>query len=286
MYIRKIIDSDGTEKIILVEGEQEERTFYNIEKGKNGKNYCVLSSVRADVLHVSSGNSKTGQHVVNFNLPIEYTCNHACECYKEGKCYAEQGCYMYGSNQAGYSENYNFIRNSTNEQIIEAWQLALDYYGFSKWRFFTCGDIPFMRFIDCMVTFARNNPDVTYWTYTKKYSLVNKWIDENGSLPDNLIIIFSHWLNNDGSYYPMNNRHNLPTSEFIPYGQEHLKETVTHVCPCSDPSIVANCETCEHACYTLKHGESMALLEHSTAATKARDKQIKAAKEALKAGNK
>ena len=103
-----------------------------------------------------------------------------------------------------------------------------------------------------------------------------------GELPENLTIIFSHWLNSDGTYYPMDNRHNLPTSEFIPFGMEKLAEKVTHICPCSDPTVKATCATCDHACYSLKKGESMALLEHSTKATKARDKAIKEAKKALK----
>ena len=97
-----------------------------------------------------------------------------------------------------------------------------------------------------------------------------------------MVIIFSHWMNDDGSYYPMDNPHDLPTSEFIPYGREDLKEKVTHVCPCSDPSVLATCETCDHPCYTLKKGEMMGLLEHSTKQTKQRDKEIRLAKEQLK----
>ena len=133
-----------------------------------------------------------------------------------------------------------------------------------------------------MVKIAIDNPGIKFWSYTKKYSIVNKWINANGDLPENLVIIFSHWMNCDGSYFPMNNPHNLPTSEFIPFGREELKETVTHICPCSDPSVVATCATCDHPCYKLCKGESMALLEHSTKATKQRDKDIKAAKASLK----
>ena len=276
MYIKK---ENG--KIILVDENQEERSGYEVKKGINNKNYVTRESVTDNILHIVPGNSKTGEKVVNFNLSIEYTCDHTCECYKEGKCYAEGGCYLFASNQAGYTENFNFIKSSTNEEILTAWQLALDYYGFKMWRYFTCGDIPFLRFIDCMVEFAKRNPEIKFWSYTKKYSLVNKWIDDNGSLPENLVIIFSHWLNEDGTYFPMNNRHNLPTSEFIPYGKEELAKTVTHICPCSDPTINATCATCDHACYTLKNGESMALLEHSTKQTKERDKEIKAAKKQL-----
>ena len=278
------INYNGKEFKILTAEENEmhkEKTNYIINKGKNGKNYCVLSSVSSDYLNVSEGNSKTGEKCVNFNLSIEYTCDHTCECYKNGICYAESGCYMYGSNQALYSENVNFYNNHTSDIFVNAIQIAINTMKYKLFRYFTCGDIPNIRFLDCMVTIAKNNPDIRFWSYTKKYKLVNAWIDENGPLPENLVIIFSHWMNEDGSYFPMDNKHNLPTSEFIPFGREELKDTVTHICPCSDPTIKATCATCDCPCYKLCHGQSMALLEHSTKATKQRDKAIREAKAAL-----
>jgi len=259
----------------------EREKAYTVAKGKNGKNCVLLNSVIDNVLHVAEGNSKTG-NAINFNLPIEFTCDHRCECYKSALCYAEGGCYTFSSNQAGYSENLNFYRNTDSETFIQALQLALNTLRYSLFRYFTCGDIPDQRFFDCMVTLARNNQHVKFWSYTKKYNIVNAWIDNNGPLPENLIIIFSHWMNADGTYFPMDNKHSLPTSEFIPFGREELKEHVTHICPCSDPTVNVTCATCDHPCYTLKPGESMALLEHSTSKTKQRDKEIKTAKANLK----
>ena len=274
---------NGSFTIISKETWTAIRKPYEIRKAANNKNYVTMKSVDDYFFHIAEGNSKTGEKCINCNLSIENSCDHTCECYKDGKCYAEGGCYLYGDNQAGYTENSKFVLNHTNKEIIAAWQIAADFYGYKHWRYFTCGDIPFYRFIDCMVAFAKKNPDITFWSYTKKYALVNKWIDNNGPLPENLTIIFSHWLNNDGTFFPMNNRHNLPTSEFIPFGQEKLADKVTHICPCSDPTVNVTCLTCDHACYSLKPGESMALLEHSTAATKQRDKEIKAKKKAIKA---
>lgn len=168
--------------------------------------------------------------------------------------------------------------------MVESFQLVIDLTGCKLWRYFTCGDIADSRFLQVMVRLAENNPSVKFWSYTKKYEIVNNWIAKNGKLPQNLRIIFSHWLNDDGSYFPMSNPYNLPTSEFIPLGREDLVKTVTHVCPCSDPSVVATCATCDHPCYDLMEGQSMALLEHSTSRTKARDKAIKAEKQKVKAG--
>jgi hypothetical protein len=268
-------------ELFIIDNFTREKPFV-IAKGSNGKNYVVNTTVSNEFLHIFSGNSKTGEKVINFNFSIEYTCDHRCECYKDAKCYAESGCYLFADNQAKYTENINFFKNATDKEMIAAIQLAIDTFQYDLFRYFTCGDIPNSRFFNIMVAVALANPGIKFWSYTKKYEIVNKWIDENGELPENLTIIFSHWLNEDGTYFPMNNRHNLPTSEFIPYGKEELKETVTHICPCSNPDVIATCSNCDHPFYDLKKGESMALLEHSTKATKERDKAIKAAKQALK----
>lgn len=266
---------------IFISDEKQERAFFEMAVGQNGKKYCVSSSVSSDYFHViTEGNSKTGP-AVNVNFPIEYTCNHTCECYREGLCYASGGCYQYASNQAGYTENFNFYRASSFAEMLYAFQLVINNTEVKLWRYFTCGDIPDGRFFDIMCSLARMNPTVKFWAYTKKYHIVNAWIQANGAIPSNLKIIFSHWMNKDGSFFPMNNPYALPTSEFIPFGREELIATVTHVCPCSDPTVNATCATCDHPCYTLEHGQSMALLEHSTAETRKRDKEIKTAKKAL-----
>lgn len=254
---------------------------YIVRTGKNGKKFVDRKTVRTDYLNISEGNSKTGKHVINLNFSIEYTCNHSCECYKNSSCYAEGGCYMFSDNQKKYSENVNFFLNSTPDEFCEAVHIAIDTFQYKLFRYFTCGDILSERFFACMVKIAINNPSVKFWSYTKKYKIVNDWIAKNGSLPENLTIIFSHWMNEDGSYFPMENPFFLPTSEYIPYGKEYLKDAVYHVCPCSDPTIKANCETCETPCYNLKKGQSMGLLEHSTQRTKERDKALKDAKKAL-----
>ena len=267
------------------------RLPFEIAKGKNGKNFVTLKSVVNYIIHVSEGNSKTGEHCLNFNFSIEHTCNHDCECYIEGLCYAEGGCYLFGDNQCGYTENVVFYNSVPDEIFIAALQKAIDITGFGLFRFFTCGDIPNYRFIEIMVKLAKDNPSIEFWSYTKKYQLCNRYVAEHGgsiekAFPKNLVIIFSHWLNQDGSYYPMENPYNFPTSEFIPIGKEHLAKKATFICPCSDPTVNVTCKTCENKCYRLKPGQSQALLEHSTTNTKERDKEIKTAKKAVKKAGK
>lgn len=253
----------------------------------NGKKYVDIETVRDDTLNTSDGNSKTGKGVGNFNFPVKYTCCN-CECKIDALCYALDGCYNFASNQATYSENLAFYRSVDSDTFIETMVNDIIENKWELFRYFTCGDIADLRFFRCMIEIARRLPDVTFWSYTKKYGIVNFYVSEHGldSIPENLTIIFSHWRNKDGSYFPMQNPYNFPTSEFIPIGEEHLTETVTHICPCSDPTVLAECKNCENPCYKLKHGESMALLEHSTSDSRERDKEVRAAKEALKEAEK
>lgn len=257
---------------------------YTVAKGLNGMTYVLLNTVRKNHVHLSFQNSKTGK-VIAFNLPVEYSCDHRCECYSERKCYACHGCYMFSLNQAIYSENLSYFKNHTTAEFIEIICKEISRHKSRKhFRWFTCGDILNTRFLEAMIEIAKRNPSIRFWTYTKKYAIVNSYVKQNGleSIPKNLKIIFSHWMNDDGSYFPMYNPYHFPTSEFIPMGKEEMLETVTHVCPCSNPNVHQNCCNCDHPCYELNFGESMALVEHSTDRTKDRDKAIKKAWESGK----
>lgn len=247
----------------------------------NGHKYVTLESVKP-TNNVSNGNSKVGK-VGCYNLPIKYTCV-MCECRLDGICYALDGCYNFASNQATYSENLAFYKSVSSDVFIETMVKTISENGWNLFRYFTCGDIPDIRFVKCIIEIAKRCENVTFWLYTKKYGIVNFHVSEHGleSIPKNLTIIFSHWRNKDGSYFPMNNPYNFPTSEFIPIGEEHLLENVHHVCPCSDPDVLTTCDTCEHPCYKLEHGQSMALMEHSTKETKERDREVKKAHDAIK----
>lgn len=252
---------------------------YALEIGENGFRYVTLESVGDDALSLPYGsNSKVGK-AMTLSFPIEYTCDHRCECYREKKCYGCGGCYLFGSNQEKYTRNLKFYLNQGGRAFIAAVVDAITDGKVKRFRYFGVGDIPNYDFVGVMVEIARQCPGVEFWGYTKKYRLVNRWIDENGELPENLCIIFSHWMNEDGTFFPMENPHNMPRSEFVPFGMEDTIDLEHgHVCPCSDPDFIGTCADCEHPCSRLKKGEAMYLKEHSTAATKERDAALRAAR--------
>lgn len=264
------------EKVLEI-GKNVQRQVYELRVDPYGFKYVTKETAASDRVNFSDGNSKTGP-ALTFSLPIPYTCRADCECRTKGRCYGCSGCYNYGSNQVLYTENLNFFNSQPSPVFVAACSLAVAVSGCSIFRWFGVGDLPNRRFLECMVEIANQNPGVKFWAYTKKYNIVNSFLDDGGDIPENLVVIFSHWLNDDGTFFPMENPHKQQTSEFIPLGQEERAKLVDHICPCSDPNSTAHCSNCPNACYNLKRGQSMALLEHSTARTKQRDTEIKAAK--------
>lgn len=263
---------------------------YEVFLTRYGYKAVSTDSVINNRFNFSIGNSKLGKRVLNYGMDIMSTCA-PCECKTKGICYGTCGLFQMGSNLQRAAENFVFWKVQGNDETVKAIQFAIDSNpGIDKFRHFEIGDIPNLDYLkNVMVRLAIDNPGVHFWTYTKKYSVVNAFVDKYGleAIPSNLAIIFSHWMNQDGSYYPMDNKYDFPTSEFIPFGKEdELLPGITHVCPCSDPDVVAHCEDCEHPCFKLQHGQSMALLEHSTKATAKRDKAIKAAHKAIEASEK
>lgn len=261
-------------------------TDYEIAIGENGMKYATLESVAGDFLTIPyATNSKVGKAFV-YSHSIEYSCDRTCECYKERICYGCGGCYTFGQNQAKYTNNLKFfMKNDRSVFVASVNDLISSVNDAALFRWFGVGDVPTMAFLECMVQIAVDNPAVKFWFYTKKYRLINKYVAEHGNciskaFPVNLVCIFSHWRNKDGSYFPMPNPYGFPTSEFIPYGMESDIDLTdaehTFVCPCSDPEFIGTCATCEKGCYNLKPGMHQCLLEHSTNATKERDAAIHA----------
>lgn len=264
-----------------------EKKEYSVYINKYGYKSVNTDSVVTNRFNYSTKNSKLGENILNYGMDIMSTCA-ACECKTKGVCYGTCGFFQFGSNLNRAAENFMFWFTNGSSAMVDAIQHAIDSNSVcKKFRHFEIGDIPNEDYLkNVMIPSAEKNGDVKFWTYTKKYGIVNRFVEKYGleAIPKNLTIVFSHWLNEDGTYFPMDNPYDFPTSEFIPVGkEEELLPHVTHVCPCSDPNVIAHCATCDHPCHDLKHGESMALLEHSTKASAKRDKELKAAHKALEA---
>lgn len=274
----------------LIKTDKRSGRTFTMTTAENGLNYVKAN--KADgaevVLHLASGNTKTGNdHILTYGHSIPESCDHRCECFSEKICYGCSGNYVrYPVNQLYLADNLLYFRTYGADKMAEKIIKEIKKNKIKYFRWFTVGDIPTMEFIRMMVIVGRACPGVKFWGYTKKYMLVNHYIEKymNGNAEEFLRLtglIFSHWRNKNGEFFKMLNPYNMPTSEFIPYGMETEAKKADHICPCSNPDVYEHCCNCSNPCYELRIGQSMALLEHSTAETKQRDKEIREAHKAI-----
>lgn len=96
-------------------------------------------------------------------------------------------------------------------------------------RYFDAGDLPDYAFVDGMVATAKKFPEMKFMAFTKKYFLVNQWIDNNGNLPDNLNIIFSAWDKD----WEVLNPHHMPVAyvDFKDSEKTPILPTKYQTCP-------------------------------------------------------
>lgn len=88
--------------------------------------------------------------------------------------------------------------------------------------------------------------------YTKKYGIVNKWIEANGNLPKNLTIIFSVW----GVYGLGVNKYNLPCS-YVRMNADSDQYIPEKAIECS-----GNCKDCAFQCWKLHKRQSVVFNKH------------------------
>lgn len=196
---------------------------------------------------ISKGNSKMGA-IPSVSLPPIITCPKGAPCAK--KCYASKMCRIYPSVRQAYQNNLDIL----NEDWDEYWRQVRCAVSMTKFfRFHVSGDIPNACYFKEMVITARQNPTTQVLAFTKKYDIVNNYIDTMGELPKNLHIIFSLWSSDWN--IKVHNPHDLPMSAVI---FKHTTTEYTKICG-------GNCTECAMrgvGCWKLKKGEIIAFYEH------------------------
>ena len=153
---------------------------------------------------VSKGNEKMGA-IKSVSLPPVVTCRQGAPCIKS--CYARR-LLRYPNVRNAYQSNldaYNVTPWLYFEQITDA---AIDE-DFFRWH--VSGDIPSMAYFRHMCGVAQVCENTKFLCFTKKYEIVNEFISQGGTVPDNLIIIFSVW---EG--LKLENPYDFPTAVVIP----------------------------------------------------------------------
>lgn len=183
---------------------------YLLTTASNGLNYVMptLEDGALPILHIASGNTKTGNdHVLCYGHSIPLTCDNTCECFTEKVCYGCSGNYVrYPVNQLYLADNLLYLMTYGYEAMTKAIIDEIKRTHCKYYRWFTVGDIRNLEFIEMMVNVGKACPNVKFWGYTKKYMLVNHYIETrmNGDAETFLKLtglIFSHWRNKDGSFF-------------------------------------------------------------------------------------
>ena len=194
---------------------------------------------------ISKGNSKMGA-IPSVSLPACVTCNPGAPCFK--LCYAAKITRLYKTVKMAYENNLQILNTDPGaywEQVKQGAQMARYF------RYHVSGDIPNLKYFNQMVLLAQELKHTSFLAFTKQYNIVNQFLNEGGTIPENLKIIFSNW-----GAWKCENPYNLPVCEIILKGSQ----------PAPDWKICGgNCTACACAgigCWELKQGETIAIYQH------------------------
>ena len=199
------------------------------------------------MVHVGNHNSKLGANIPSINLPAGKTCRPDAPCFKD--CYAKKGRWLFKNVQKSLAENLEAYKQDPDgyfDEIATKTRLAR----YVRWH--SSGDIVDDAYLTGMCKVARKNPNTDYLAFTKKFDIVNAYVDVGHRIPRNLHIVFSGWDN----LFPVDNPHNFPTTWVF------FKETVRNsripetAIPCK-----GKCYECL-ACWQLRNGQSVYFHKH------------------------
>ncbi len=201
-------------------------------------------------LHISRNVSKLGANIPSINLPPVITCRCNAPCANSHKRYAMKGRFALTHNKQLLQANLALWK-SNPEQFEKEVRMAAFHSRYVRWH--SSGDIPDVDYLCMMTRVAHALPNTSFLAFTKKFEMVNQFLEIHGEFPKNLRIIFSAW----GSFVP-ENPHNLPVAYV------RLKNTVCDIpedalqCPkyCGD-CVMTGC-----SCWDLQKGQSVCFNEH------------------------
>lgn len=195
---------------------------------------------------ISKGNSKLGA-IPSVSLPSVVTCRK-CEC--NTKCYARKLERIRPNVAKAYKNNLDVLSKDpeTYWREVKAAVMLSRFF-----RFHVSGDILNLEYLIQMVEIARENPHCEILCFTKKYEIVNMYLNTFGKLPQNLHMIFSGWIGLE-----MVNPFNLPEAH-VRY-RDGATTARADALECG--GNCTECATMGDGCWTLKNGEQVVFNEH------------------------
>lgn len=200
-------------------------------------------------VHISKGVTKLGAGIPSVSLPPVCTCRPGAAC--AAKCYARKGRWRFPHNAELLQNNLNIWNEDPGafqrDVIISAFHSR-----FFRWH--SAGDIPDMKYLEMMVDTAKRLPDTRFLCFTKKFEMVNEYLNIHKSFPENLRMVFSAW----GSFIP-ENPHNLPMA-YVRFKKGDNTGIPANAFQCQN--YCGDCVMSGCSCWDLKNGEAVCFNEH------------------------
>lgn len=215
------------------------------------KRLNAIEDVNEIKMCISAGNRKIGR-VMNVSLMPVMTCANCKEC--KFLCYDIKACAQYPDTVINARMRNTIILKRDRELYFRRIEDACRRRRKNKFfRWHVAGDIIDIDYFAHMVDIARKFPEFCFWTYTKNYSVVNAYVENNGgsitaAIPENLHVMFSEWRGVD-----MINPYGFP--EFRVVFKDDAVKPAGHYCP-------GNCDICKVAGRGCVAGETTYCNEH------------------------
>lgn len=214
------------------------------------------------IVYISNKISKLGVNIPSINLPPVVTCRPDAPCAKcsaeGGGCYALRGHWIYKAVREKLWNNLALYKKHPDIFFDDiACRTRISKYV----RWFSSGDIVDMEFLKGMVKVAKKNRETKYLCFTKKFELVNEYLDKGGKIPSNLKIVFSTWRD----FIP-ENPYKLPMTYVMFRGgktkvEKEANEKCNALIPHDAIPCTGDCEKCL-GCWQLKKGQNVVFKKH------------------------
>ena len=211
-----------------------------------------LENGEIESLHVkfSRSNRKTGKSIPSVSLIPVADCGNCATC--SSGCYDLRNvCYL-KSVQTTRAQNSAILRKDRDRYFREI-EATATLERFFRWH--VGGEIVDADYFRRMVETALKVPTCTFLVFTKRFDIVNGFLDGGREIPRNLKIIFSDWKGLE-----MDNPYNLPVSSPVwNYGVKgkHCTEKV-HWCG----GHCEECATTATGCFGARKGDTILFHAH------------------------